>query len=179
MKFFLTAMLLISAIFVSEVEAKEKKGKKEKQDPKMQEQFAGVWQMHMISNESFTVNPMTGEMSMDTTKLQPSNFYKFFGKGGDFNAVFIAPVLSLVTIAGTCEIYPGKYVENVGYHSNPAYANRKVELNYEFHGKNHFITSYKNEAGSQSYEVWKRLKQGDVATEITKLMDEGKIKLNE
>lgn len=175
MRHFLTAILLVSVIFVSEAQKKQ-----EKQDPKLQEQFVGVWQMHMISNNSFTVNPMTGEMSMDTTKLQPSNFYKFFGKGGDFNAISsIAPALSIVTIAGTYEVYPGKYVENVGYHSNPAYANRKVSLNYEFHGKNYFIMSYKNEMGSQSYEVWKRLKQSNVSAEISKLVEEGKIKLNE
>ena len=168
MKLIVTALFLISSIFAANAG--------DKNDTVAQQKFVGVWQMCTINTNVVKFEPLAG-FTIDTVNIKTTNMFKFFGKGGDFLSMFTMTDLSLVTITGTYEVFPGKYFENVDYHSNPDFANKNVELTYEFYGNNYFLMTYKNGANI-GVEVWKRIKQGNVTTEINKLVSEGKIKLN-
>ncbi|WP_298651425.1 DUF4488 domain-containing protein [uncultured Proteiniphilum sp.] len=137
----------------------------------------GVWQMCNPTGNYLATNPQTGEITLDTTKLQPVYFYKVFGNKDELTAMFITPVLSLITISGTYEVLsPNQYIEHVDYHSNPNYTNRDITLDYTFITDDYVLSSYKNEMGMTAQEVWKRLKQGNPATELNKLKEAGIIK---
>lgn len=120
----------------------------------------GVWQMYVPQGGNPVIeNQETGELSIDSGKLKPTNFYKFFCKNGDFLALVATPVVSKLTITGTYEVLsPDSYVEHVKEHSNPAYAHRDTELKYRFIGNDVFIMSYVNQLGGISIEIWIKVK---------------------
>ncbi|MEA4917757.1 DUF4488 domain-containing protein [Proteiniphilum sp.] len=133
----------------------------------------GVWQL-CIPTGDLKRDPQTGVIELDTTKLQPAYFYKVFGNTGELTAMFITPVLSLITISGTYEIVSSnQYIEHVNYHSNPDFANRDVVLDYIFISDGYLQSSYKNDMGMVGLEIWKKLKQGNPSVELKKLKDAG------
>ena len=156
----------------------------EKTELTAQQKFVGVWQLCTVTAKDIKFDQTTGKISIDTTNIQTGNNYKIFGQGGEFTALAFSPIVSgvsvvtvsVVTIAGTYEVESDKYIENVGFHSNPNYANRRMELPYEFIGNNFFMMNYKTTAGTIAAEVWKRVKQGNLSTEINKLMENGEVK---
>src|SRR5690554_1681720 len=89
----------------------------------------GVWQLYNPTGNFLITSPETGTAELDETKLRPTNFYKIYSDKNELKALFISPVLSLITISGTYEVIsPNQYVEHVDYHSNPNFANRDVTL---------------------------------------------------
>ncbi|SFK91243.1 protein of unknown function [Porphyromonadaceae bacterium KH3CP3RA] len=169
MKSTLTALLLSLCSFILNAQTTN--------DVSNKHTLQGVWQMCNPTGNYLTTNRQTGEIELDTTKLQPVYFYKVFGNKDELTAMFITPVLSLITISGTYEVLSSnQYIEHVDYHSNPNYADRDVTLDYTFIANDYLLSSYKNELGMTAQEVWKRLKHGNPATELNKLKEAGVIK---
>ena len=129
----------------------------EENDVNPQQRFVGVWQQCILNNDVIKADTINKRINIDTINIKQKNFYKYFGKGGDFNAFSINPALSYIEITGTYEVYHDKYIENVGYHSNPNFANKRVELPYMFYGNNYIMLTYRLDNGYSSLEVWKRL----------------------
>lgn len=137
----------------------------------------GIWQLYSPTGNFLITNQETGTTEVDETKLRPNNFYKIYSDKNELKALFISPVLSLITISGTYEVIsPNQYVEHVDYHSNPDFANRDVTLDYSFISDDYLQLSYKTEMGMVAREVWKRLKQGSPNVELNKLGEAGTIK---
>ena len=149
MKTILTTLILILSMFALNAQ--------EENDLNLQKRFIGTWQQCVLNNEVIKIDTFTGKIDVDTINIRIYNIYKYFGKGSDFNALYINAHASYISITGTYEVYSDKYIENVDYHSNPAFANKRVELPYMFYGENYFIMSYKNDAGMSLLEVWKRV----------------------
>lgn len=139
----------------------------------------GVWQLHQPTGNFLIPNLEDGTTEMDESQLQPTYYYKFYSDNNEFKALFLTPVLSLITISGTYEVIStNQFIEHVGYHSNTFMANSDVTLGYSFIKDDYVVLSYKNELGRIAYEVWKRVKQGDPNIEMKKIMETNKNKQN-
>jgi hypothetical protein len=158
-------LLLIFSFFVLHAQ--------EKAELTAQQKFVGVWQLCTVTAKDIKFDQTTGKILIDTTNIQTRQIHKIFGQGGEFTALAVSSIVSVVTIAGTYEVESDKYIENVGFHSNPNYANRRIELPYEFIGDNFFMMNYKTPAGTIAAEVWKRVKQGNISTETMKMIEKG------
>ena len=129
----------------------------EENEKNFQQRFVGVWQQCILDNNVIKVDTINRRIDIDTINIQTKNFYKYFGKGGDFNAFSVYPALSYIEITGTYEVDSDRYIENVDNHSNPNFANKRVELPYMFYGDNYIMLSYRLDNGYSFFEVWKRL----------------------
>ena len=156
MKTILTTLILILSMFALNAQ--------EENNSDLQKRFIGTWQRCILNKDIIKVDTITKKIDVDTINIKTFNIYKYFGKGGDFNALYVNAYSSSVAITGTYEVYSDKYIENVNHHFDPDLANKRVELPYLSYGENYLIMSYMNGTGMSFLEVWKRVPLQD-ATE--------------
>ena len=150
MKIALSVFVLTLSVFILNAQ--------EENDTNSKQKFIGVWQQCIVNSDIIKIDSISRKVvDVDTINIKTDIVYKYFGKDGDFNSVYISPSKSFVLITGTYEVDSDRYFENVGYHFYTNFSNKRVEIPYTFYGSNYFVMSYINDANSLVFEVWKRL----------------------
>ncbi|GHV27187.1 hypothetical protein FACS1894176_08850 [Bacteroidia bacterium] len=123
--------------------------------------LTGVWQFCMPLEKAVNINPLTEEISLDSTKLMPGPVFKILGPSGDFVTLSLSPRGSHITAYGTYTIVStDNYVEHITQsYTDPVYNNGDNSLSYQLVGNNYCVISYPSPkmAGKTAQEVWKRV----------------------